>query len=55
VRFAQEVGGETGTRILAVNSWSYCSELTLEVFGEDGGHGAENETAYIMPIDSGLV
>jgi len=52
---AQEVGSETGTRILVVNWWSYCSDVTLEVFGEDGGHGAENETAYIMAIDPALV
>ena len=29
--------------------------MTLEVFGEDGGHGAENETAYVMAIDPLLV
>jgi creatinine amidohydrolase len=52
---AQEVGRETGTRILVVNWWSYCSDVTLEVFGEHGGHGAENETAYIMAIDPALV
>ena len=52
---AQEVGRETGTRILVVNWWSYCSDVTLEVFGEDGGHGAENETAYVMAIDSALI
>src|SRR6266568_4319749 len=51
----QEVGRDTGTRILVVNWWSYCSDVTLEVFGEDGGHGAENETAYIMAIDPALV
>src|SRR5438874_10633671 len=32
---AQEVGRETGTRILVVNWWSYCSDVTLEVFGQD--------------------
>jgi creatinine amidohydrolase len=52
---AQEVGRETETRILVVNWWSYCSDVTLEVFGEDGGHGAENETAYVMAIDPLLV
>jgi creatinine amidohydrolase len=52
---AQEVGRETETRVLVVNWWSYCSDVTLEVFGEDGGHGAENETAYIMAIDPALV
>src|SRR5438270_10518363 len=52
---AQEAGRETGTRILVVNWWSYCADVTLEVFGEDGGHAAENETAYIMAIDPALV
>jgi len=52
---AQEVGRETGTRILVVNWWSYCSDVTLEVFGEDGGHAGDNETAYIMAIDASLV
>ena len=52
---AQEVGRETGTRILVVNWWSYCSDVTLEVFGEDGGHAGDNETAYVMAIDPSLV
>src|SRR5216110_1438206 len=52
---AQEVGRETDTRILVVNWWSYCSDVTKEVFGEDGGHAAENETAYMMAIDPALV
>jgi creatinine amidohydrolase len=52
---AQDVGRETGTRILVVNWWSYCSDVTLEVFGEDGGHAAENENAFIMAIDPSLV
>ena len=52
---AQEVGRETRTRILAVNWWSFCSDVTLEVYGEDGGHAGENETAYMMAIDPSLV
>jgi creatinine amidohydrolase len=52
---AQEVGRETGTRILAVNWWSYCTDVTLEVFGEDGGHAAENENSFMMAIDPSLV
>jgi len=51
----QEIGRETGTRLLVVNWWSYCSDVTQEVFGQDGGHGAENETAYVMAIDPDLV
>jgi creatinine amidohydrolase len=52
---AQDVGRETGARILAVNWWSYCSDVTREVFGEDGGHAGNNETAYVMAIDPALV
>lgn len=52
---AQEVGRETGTRILAVNWWSYCTDVTVEVFGEDGGHAAENENSFMMAIDPSLV
>ena len=52
---AQEVGQETNARILAVNWWSYCSDVTGQVFGEDGGHAGENETAYVMAIDPSLV
>ena len=52
---AQEVGRERTTRILVVNWWSFCSDVTLEVYGEDGGHAGENETAYMMAIDPSLV
>ncbi len=52
---AQEVGRETTTRILVVNWWSFCSDVTLEVYGEDGGHAGENETAYMMAVDPSLV
>jgi creatinine amidohydrolase len=52
---AQEVGRETSTRILVVNWWSYCSDVTQEVFGQDGGHAGDNETAFVMAIDPTLV
>jgi creatinine amidohydrolase len=52
---AQEVGRETGARILVVNWWSYCSDITLEVFGQEGGHAGDNETAYVMAVDPALV
>ena len=51
---AQEVGRDTNTRILVINWWSYCADVTLEVFGEDGGHAGENENAFIMAIDPTL-
>jgi creatinine amidohydrolase len=52
---AQEVGREERVRVLVVNWWSYCSDVTLEVFGEDGGHAGNNETAFLQAIDSSLV
>jgi creatinine amidohydrolase len=52
---AQEVGREANVRTLVINWWSYCSDVTLEVFGEDGGHAGENENAFIMAIDPTLV
>ena len=50
-----EVGREAGVRTLVVNWWSYCSDITLEVFGEDGGHAGENENAFMLAIDPTLV
>lgn len=52
---AQEVGRETKTRILVVNWWSYCSDVTQEVFGEDGGHAGNTETAFMLAVDPSLV
>jgi creatinine amidohydrolase len=52
---AMEVGREAGVRTLVVNWWTYCSDVTLEVFGEDGGHAGENENAFMMAIDPALV
>ena len=52
---AQEVGREERVRILVVNWWSHCADVTQEVFGEDGGHAGDNETAFIQAIDPALV
>jgi creatinine amidohydrolase len=52
---AQDVGREERVRILVVNWWSYCSDVTLEIFGEDGGHAGNNETAFLQAIDPSLV
>ncbi len=50
-----EIGREAGVRTLVVNWWTYCSDITLEVFGEDGGHAGENENAFMLAIDPALV
>lgn len=52
---AQEVGRETGSRILVINWWSYCADICQEVFGEDGGHAGNTETAYMLAVDPTLV
>lgn len=52
---AAEVAAEKKIRTLVVNWWSFASEETKEVFGEDGGHAGLNETAFIQAIDPTLV
>ena len=52
---AAEVSAERRVRILVINWWSFASDETKEVFGEDGGHAGLNETAFIQAIDPTLV
>ena len=52
---AAEVANEKKVRTLVINWWSFASDVTKEVFGEDGGHAGWNETAYVQAIDSTLV
>ncbi|MBI3652323.1 MAG: creatininase family protein [Acidobacteria bacterium] len=54
-QLATEVGQEKHIRTLVINWWSYCSDVTLAVFGEDGGHAGLNENAFIQAIDPKLV
>src|SRR5215216_2659558 len=52
---AAEVATERKVRTLVVNWWSFASDVTKEVFGEDGGHAGWNETAMVQAIDRTLV
>ncbi|MGI8467095.1 MAG: creatininase family protein [Pyrinomonadaceae bacterium] len=52
---AAEVSAERHVRTLVINWWSFASDETKEVFGEDGGHAGLNETAYIQAVDPTLV
>lgn len=52
---AAEVASERKVRTLVINWWSFASDETKEVFGEDGGHAGLNETAFIQAIDPKLV
>lgn len=52
---AAEVAAERKVRTLVINWWSFASDETKAVFGEDGGHAGWNETAFIQAIDPALV
>ena len=52
---AAEVAHEQKVRTLVINWWSFASDETKQVFGEDGGHAGLNETAFIQAIDPTLV
>ncbi|HEX8175747.1 MAG TPA: creatininase family protein [Pyrinomonadaceae bacterium] len=52
---AAEVSAERHVRTLVINWWSFASDVTKQVFGEDGGHAGLNETAFIQAIDPSLV
>ena len=52
---ADKVGRAERVRIMITNWWAICSDVTLQVFGEDGGHAGWNETAFIQAIDKRLV
>jgi len=52
---AAEVSSEHHVRTLVINWWSFASDVTKEVFGEDGGHAGWNETAYVQAADPTLV
>ena len=52
---AAQVANEQKVRTLVINWWSFASDETKEVFGEDGGHAGLNETAFVQAIDPTLV
>jgi creatinine amidohydrolase len=52
---AAEVATERHVRTLVINWWSFASDETKEVFGEDGGHAGNNETAFVQAVDPTLV
>jgi creatinine amidohydrolase len=52
---AQEIALENRVNTLVVNWWILSSDVTREVFGEDGGHATNNETAMVQAVDPKLV
>jgi len=52
---AQNVRKDGHARILILDWWSYTSDITQEIFGEDGGHAGNNETAAVQAVNPALV
>lgn len=52
---AEQVSRKHRVRVLVTSWWAICSDITMKVFGEDGGHAGWNETAMIQAIDPKLV
>ncbi|MCL4523281.1 MAG: creatininase family protein [Acidobacteria bacterium] len=52
---ASEIALAHKVNTLVINWWSLASDVTLEVFKEDGGHAGINETAFIQAINPKLV
>jgi len=45
---ATRVANAKRVRVLVVNWWTLADDITKAVFGENGGHAGNNETAYIQ-------
>lgn len=52
---SQTVARDLGVRTLVIDWWSYTNDLIFEVFGENGGHAGNNETAAVLAIAPELV
>lgn len=44
-----------GVNTLVINWWILTSDITKQVFGEDGGHATNNETAMVQAVNPKLV
>jgi creatinine amidohydrolase len=49
-RAATSVANKKRVRILVVNWWTLADDITKSVFGENGGHAGNNETAYAQAV-----
>lgn len=52
---AREVFRNTEARILVVNWWSVTPDITEAVYGSQGGHAGNNETAAVLALRPDLV
>lgn len=54
-QLANEISLQYKVNTLVINWWLLANDITHEVFGEDGGHATNDETAMVQAIDSKLV
>lgn len=54
-QLARDVSLARNVNTLVIQWWALASDVTQEVFREDGGHAAINETAFIQAINPKLV
>ena len=54
-QLAREIALQKNVNTLVIQWWALASDVTLEVFGEDGGHAGINETAFVQAINPKLV
>jgi len=47
---ATKVANAKRVRVLVINWWTLADDLTKSVFGENGGHAGNNETAYVQAV-----
>lgn len=52
---ARDVALARGVNTLVINWWSLTTDISVEIFGSQGGHAGVNETAFIQATDSSLV
>lgn len=52
---ARDVALARSVNTLVVNWWSLTTDISVEIFGSQGGHAGVNETAFIQATDSSLV
>jgi creatinine amidohydrolase len=54
-QLARDLSLQTGVQTMCIQWWKLASDVTQEVFGEDGGHAGINETAFVQAINPKLV
>ena len=54
-QLANEISLQYKVNTLVVNWWILANDITREIFGEDGGHATNDETAMVQAIDAKLV